>query len=104
MCLVERGRIGDPLAALFSGEGIDKEMGRTDESLGHRGHCLDGQQFLHQSRVNTAPELCQHFGQHKVGLGRVGLHLCNATGVHDGKVGPQTVANLFVGSAQLMFE
>lgn len=68
MRLIQRGGIGDPLAALFTREGINDEMGGTDKALLHRGRCLDGDQLIHERGIDAATKLAEGLGQHKVHL------------------------------------
>ena len=63
MSLVEGRGIGDPLAALFRGKGIDEEVGRADKPLVHRSGSLDGQQFVHQGLIKALAKLGEDFGQ-----------------------------------------
>ena len=104
MRFIQRGGIGDPLAALFTRKGIDDEMGRADQTFLHGGRGLDGDQLIHERLVNAAAKLAEGLGQHKVGLGGIDLVLPEATGVHDGKVGAQAVADILIGGAQFMLE
>ena len=62
MSLVQRRGVGDTLAALLRGEGVDEEMGRTDQALLHGGSRLDGKQFIHQLGINALAKLGQGFG------------------------------------------
>ena len=57
MSLVERGGVRDTLAALLGRERINEQMRRTDETLFHGIRCLDGQQLLHQRRIDAAAKL-----------------------------------------------
>jgi hypothetical protein len=68
LSLVKRGGVGDALAALLRGEGINKQMGRTDESLLHSGSRLDGYQLIHQLCIDAVAKLGQGLGQDKVSL------------------------------------
>ena len=68
LSLVERGGVRDTLAALLGRERINEQMSRTDEIWFHGGSRLDGQQFIHQRRIDAAAKLNQGFGQDKVSL------------------------------------
>ena len=68
MCFIQRGSIGDALAALFTRKGIDDEMGRVDQPCVHGSSGLDGNQLIHKRFVNAATKLAEGLGQHKVGL------------------------------------
>jgi hypothetical protein len=46
LSLVQRGGVGDALAALLRREGVDEQMGRADEALFHGGSRLDGDQLI----------------------------------------------------------
>ena len=62
LCFIQGGRIGDPLAALFTGEGVDDEMGGADQPLFHRGRRLHGDQLIHERLVNAATKLTESLG------------------------------------------
>jgi hypothetical protein len=98
------GRIRDALAALFTRKGIDDEMRWTDQSLVHSGRRLNGDELVREGFVNAATKLAERLRQHKVGLGGIDLILAEATGIHDGKVGPQAMADILVGGTQFMLE
>ena len=104
MSLVQRRGIGDALAALLRGEGIDEQMSRTDQSLLHGNSRLDGEQFIHQLGIDAAAKLRQRFGQDKVRLGTIRLDLTQTTGVHHRYIGAQTLADVFIGGTQFVFE
>ena len=104
LCLIQRGGIGDPLAALLTREGIDDEMRGANKALFHRGSCLDGDQLIHERLVDTATKLAEGLGEHKVDLRARGLVLTQATGVHHGKVRAQAVADILIRPAQFVFE
>ena len=87
MSLVKGGGIGDALAALFRGKGIDEEMRWADQALVHRGGGLESQQLIYQGIVNTAAKLRQGFGQDKVRLRTIELHCIEATRIHDCYIG-----------------
>lgn len=61
MRFVQRGGIGDPLAALFRGEGIHAQMGGADQTLISCSRSLDGHHLIQQGLVKTAPKLRQGF-------------------------------------------
>jgi hypothetical protein len=65
---------------------------------------LDGDEILHELFIHTAAKLAQGLGQDKVGLRGIDLIVSKATGVHNGKVGPQAIADLFIRGAQFMLE
>jgi len=104
LSLVKGGCIGDALAALFRGKGIDEEMRWADQSLVHRGGGLESQQLISQSGVHTASKLGQGFGQDKVLLRAIELHFVEATRIHDRHIGAQPLADGFIRSAHFMFE
>ena len=104
MCLIQRGGIGDPLAALLTREGIDDEMRGADKALLHRCCCLDGDQRIHECFVDTTTKLAEGLGEHKVHLRARGLVLTQATGVHHGEVRAQAVTDVRIRSTQLVFE
>ncbi len=104
MRLIQRGGIGNPLAPLFTREGVDDEMGGTDQTGFHRGRSLDSDELIHQSLVNTATKLTERLGEDKVSLRARRLVLLEATGVHHGKVRAEAVADGLIGSAHFMFE
>jgi hypothetical protein len=101
---MQRRRISDALTALFTGEGVDHEMGGADSPLLHGSSGLDGEEFLHQGVIDTAAKPGQRLRQDKMGLCAVGLDRSKATSVHDRKIGAQAMANLFIRSAQFVFE
>ena len=68
------------------------------------GGRLDGQEFVHQGFIYTVAKLGQRFGQDKLLLRAGPLDRRNATGVQDGKIRAQAVANLLVRGAQFMCE
>src|SRR5712691_11492274 len=96
LCLIQRGGIGDPLAALLTREGIADEMRGADKALLHRGRCLDGDQLIHECLVDTATKLAEGLGEHKGHLRARGLVRTQATGVHHGKIRAQTVADVLI--------
>lgn len=104
MSFVQGGGIGDALAALFSGKRIDEEMRRADQARGHGRGGLDGQQLIHQGGVNTASKLRQRFRQDEVILWTVEVHFYEATGIHDGHVRAQPLADGFIRRAHFVFK
>ena len=84
---IQRGGIGDPLAALLTREGIDHQMGRADKTFCHCGRRLDGDELIHKRLVDAATKLTERLGEYKVSLRAMRLVLPQATGVHHGKVG-----------------
>jgi len=44
LSLIQGGGIGDPLAPLFTREGVDDEMGGADQTFFHRRRRLDSDQ------------------------------------------------------------
>jgi len=102
--LVQRRGIGDALTPVLRGEGIDEQMGRTDEPLLHGGGRLDHSQVVHQVLIDAAPELDQRFGQDKMGLRVVRLDLAQATGVHHRHIGAQAVTHVVIGLAPLVLQ
>jgi hypothetical protein len=101
---VERGGIGDALAALVHRKGLDEEVRRADQPLLHGSRDVDGEQFVHQGCIKTLAKLDQRFGPHNMLLRAVPLDSLNATGVHDSKVGAQAVTEVFVRGAHRVFE
>ena len=87
MSLVERGGIGDALAALCNRAGIDEEVRWADEPLLPTSPGLDGEQFVHQGFVKALAKLGEGCGQHNMLRRTVEVDDRDATGVHDGKVG-----------------
>ena len=104
MELCTGGDIGDALAALFRGKGIEEQMRRADQALVHSGGGLDGQQLIHQGFVNSAAKLRQRFGQDKVILRTLELNFSEVTGILDCRVGAQPLAEGFVRSAHPALE
>jgi hypothetical protein len=62
-------------------------MRRADQALVHRRGSLDGEQFVHQGRIDTTAKLGQRLWEDKMDLRAVHVDLDNATGIHDGKIG-----------------
>ena len=60
--LIQGGGIGDPLAPLFTREGVDDEMGWADKTFVHRRRRLDGDQLIHEGLVNAAAKLAERLG------------------------------------------
>lgn len=104
MRLVQRGGVGDALAALLRGAGIDKQRGRADEALWHGGRRLDGHQRLQQLCIDAVAELGQGRGQDKVRLGAISLDLTEPTGIPHRHIGAHTLADVFIGGPQFVFE
>ena len=104
MCFIQRGGIGDPLAALFRGKGIDQKVGRAHKALSHRGSGLESHQIIQQGLVETASKLGQGFGQNKLLLGAGELHFFDATGIHYCHVSTQSLADGFIRGAHFVFE
>jgi len=98
------GGIGDPLAALLTREGIDDKMRGADQALLHRRGGLEGNELIHEGLINATAKLAESLGQDKVGLRRIDLVVSEATGIHDGKVGPQALADILIGGTQFMLE
>ena len=103
MSLIQRCGIGDALAALLTRKGSDDEMGRADETCIHGGG-LDGHELIPQRFVDTAATLAQRLGEHKVRLRRIDRIVSEATGIHDGKVGPQSMTDRLIGGTQCMLQ
>ena len=104
MCFIQRGGIGDTLTPLFTRKGIDDEMRRTDQALVHGGGGLDGNEGIRKGLVYAAAKLTEGLGQYKVDLGRIDLIVSEATGIHDGKVGPQSMTDRLIGGTQFMLQ
>ena len=96
MRLIQRGGIGDPLAALLTREGIDDERCRADQARFHGGCGLDGDELIHERLVDAATKLAEGLREHKVHLRARGLVLTQATGVQHGKVRAQAVADVLI--------
>ena len=96
LSLIQRGGIRDALAALFCGEGVKNQMGGADKPCVHGGRGLDGDEFIHECFVNAATKLSEGLGEHKMRLRTIGVVLAKATGIHDGKVSPQAVADILI--------
>ena len=101
---IQRGGIGDPLTALFAWEGITDEVRWADQALRHGGSSLDGNELIHKGLVKAAAKLTESLGQDKMGLRGMHLVLLETTGIHDGKVGSQAMADLLIGGSQCMLE
>src|SRR4029453_15474840 len=63
--LIQRGGIGDPLAAWLTRAGSDNERGGADQSLLHGGCGLDGEQLLHERLVDATTKLAEGRREHK---------------------------------------
>jgi hypothetical protein len=79
-------------------------MGWADQALLQRGRSLHGEQRIHECLVNAAAKLTESFGEDKVPLRRIALGVSEATGVHDGKIGPQAMADSLIGGPEFMRE
>jgi hypothetical protein len=79
-------------------------MRRTDQALVHGGCGLHGNEVIHEGLGHTAAQLAEGLGQYKVGLRRIDLVGSEATGIHNGKVGPQAMADILIGGTQFMLE
>jgi hypothetical protein len=79
-------------------------MGWADEACLHSGRSLNGDQLIHECLVNAAAKLAEGFGQNKMDLRGIDLIVSEATGIHDGKVRAQAMADLLIGGAQFMLE
>jgi hypothetical protein len=102
--LIQGRGIIDALAPLLTRKGVDHQVRRADQTVLHGGRGLDGHQFLHQWRIQTAAKLGEDFGEHKMRLRAIHLDLPDPTGVHHRQVGPQPATDLFVGTGPLMFQ
>src|SRR5215467_1015402 len=76
----------------------------TDQFFVYSSGRLNGDELIHEGFVNAATKLAERLRQHKVGLGGRDLILTEATGIHDGKVRTQAMADIFVGGTQLRLE
>jgi hypothetical protein len=79
-------------------------MRRTDQPFVHGGGSLNGEEFIHERFVNATTKLAQRLGQHKVGLRGIDLILAETTGIHDGKVRTQAMADILIRGTQFMLE
>ena len=104
MRLLQRCGIGDALTALLTRQGLDDEMGRADETFIHGGGGLDGHALIQKRFVDTAAKRAPRLGEHKVRLRRIDLIVSEATGIHDGKVGPQSMTDRLIGGPQCMLQ
>ena len=104
MSLIQSGGLRDALAPLFTWEGIDDEMGRTDQPVVHGGGRLNGHERIQEGLVPAVTKLAEGLRQHKVGLRGIDLILAEATRIHDGKVGAHAMAEILIGSTQFMLE
>jgi hypothetical protein len=96
LCVIQCCGIGDPLTTLCTRKSIDDEVGWANQSFLHGSSGLNGAQLLHEGFVNATAKLAESLGQDKVGLSRIDLVLAEATGIHDGKVGAQAMANILI--------
>jgi len=101
-CLLQRGSIGDTLTALFPGQGREDERRRTAQARVHGASRLDGNERIHAGLVQAAAKRAAGLGQDKGGLSRIALGVWEATGRHDGTVGPQAMAALLIGGTPCM--
>ena len=83
MRLIQCGGVGDPLAAWCCGQGLDAQVRRADQALGHRGRGLDGQQLIDQHLVETTAKWGERFGHDNMRLRAVELDVFEATGIPD---------------------
>ena len=112
MGFVERGGIGDALAALLGWKGcvrgwtnlIDQDMSRTDKPGIHGGRCLDGQQLVHQLAIEASPKGGKRLRTDKMSLMTMSPNFTDATRLHDGKIGAQSITNGLVRTSQFVFE
>src|SRR5512145_2169873 len=79
-------------------------MSRADKALLHGSSRLDGNGLIYEGLVHAAAKLAEGLGQDKVGLRGLDLVVLEAAGIHDGKVGPQALADIFIGGTQFMLE
>src|SRR5215510_12117925 len=79
-------------------------MRRAEQPFVHGSGRLDGDEIIYQAFINAPTKLAEGLGEHKVGLGGIDLILTEATGIHDGKVGPQALADLLIRGAQFMLQ
>jgi hypothetical protein len=64
--LLQRGGVGDALAALRRGEGGDAQMGRTDAAFFPGGSRWDGHQLLQPRGLDAVAALGSGLGQDTV--------------------------------------
>jgi hypothetical protein len=76
----------------------------TDQALLHGGSRLDGNEFIYEGLVDAAAKLTEGLRQDKMGLRGINLVVLETTGIHDGKVGPQAMADILIGGPQFMLE
>lgn len=104
MGLLQGAGIGDALAALFTGKGVDHEVRGAHQPVFPRGRRLDGQEFRHQGRVQAAPQVGEYVWQHQMRLGTIPLDRGKPAGIHHGQVGPHPATELFISAAQLLLQ
>jgi hypothetical protein len=104
LSLIQRGGICDALTALFHRKGVDDQMGGADQPCVHGSRGVDGDECIHECFVNAASKLPESLGEHKMRLRTIGVVLAKATGLHDGKVRSQAVADVLIGPTQFVFE
>lgn len=68
MRLLQGGGIGDPLAPLFTRDGVEDAMGGADTTCVQRRRRVDGPQLSHEGLVNAAAKRAERLGSHTVGL------------------------------------
>jgi hypothetical protein len=101
---LQGGGIGDPLAPLCTRKGVDDEIGGADKTCCHRRRRLEGAQLIHEGLIEAAAKRAARLGSHKVGLRGIDLLVSEATGIHDGKVGANAMADILIGGTQFMLE
>jgi hypothetical protein len=79
-------------------------MRGADQPCVHRSRSLDGKEFIHEGLVNATAKLTEGLGQDKVGWRGISLVVLEATGIHDGKVRPPTMADILLGGPPFMLE
>lgn len=104
MRLVPCGGVGDPLAALCRGTGIDAQGRRADKALGHSGRGRDGQPRIEQRLVEPTAKVGARFRPDNMRLRAVALDVCEATGIHDCQVGTPPLTDGFIRGAHFVFE
>jgi hypothetical protein len=94
--LLQRGGLRDALAAVLHGQGGDDTRGRADKPSGQRGRGLEGDTCSHERLGHAAAQLAAGLRQDNVGLHRRALGVSEATGLHDGSVGPPALAAVLI--------
>lgn len=102
MRLLQGGGLGDPWAPWCTREGVDDERDWADQTFGHRRRRLESAQLLHAGLVHAAATRAARLGSPNVGLRGIDLRVSEATGIHDGNVGAQAMADILIGGAQVM--